>query len=545
MNGIITNQFNIGHICTKQQCDEGKANIIAMRWISSKNTADYSYQDLERNSNKVANGLSTLGVRKGDPIFIFSPRLPEIYFAFLGILKIQAIAGILFSNFGEEALVDRLQDSRATILFTTQSFLRKITSIWPQLPDLKKVILLDVDSDQSDRVLSYSQWVAPAAEYYETALTTSDTPSILHYTSGSTGKPKGVQHVHGSILSQKATFEQIFKIQAEDHYWCTADPGWVTGVSYGIIAPFSAGITMVVFAGAYDAGIWLKLLENEKINVWYTAPTALRMLMQNSDIAFESYNLEHLRSIFSVGEPLNPAVIDWSRRTLKKDIHDTWFQTETGAIMISNRPGMLIKPGSMGKPFEGIEAIILDEENKPVKDMTQGRLCLKKGWPSMFIAYLNRPTAYQSKFKQGFYDTGDVAYKDPDGYFWFVGRNDDVINTGGHLVGPFEVESALLEVSEIAECGVIGVPDDLLYEKVIAYLVLKPAWQWSRDLELKIRVYVSNRVSTIATPQEFVIVDSIPKNKSGKIMRRVLKSWHTHADVGDISTMEEMNGNGH
>lgn len=545
MLGMPGDQYNIGYICTRQQCDVGRANKIAMRWVSPKHTVNYSYLDLEKNSNRVANALSNLGIKKGDPVFLFAPRLPEVYFIFLGILKIQAVAGILFSNFGEEALIDRLQDSRALVLFTTRNLFRKISSIWPKLPYLRKVILLDEDDDQSDTILSFLQFVSSVSDQYETEITPANTPSVLHYTSGSTGKPKGVQHVHGSILSQKMTFEHIFKIQDGDRYWCTADPGWVTGVSYGIIAPLSVGITQVVYAGGYDAHKWFDLLQNERINVWYTAPTALRMLMQNGDVAFESYDLSHLRSIFSIGEPLNPAVIEWAKQVLKKDIYDTWFQTETGAIMISNRPGVPIKPGSMGKPFFDIEAEILDEEGKPVPILTEGRLCLKEGWPSMFVGYLKSRTAYDSKFKNGYYDTGDIAYKDQEGYFWFVGRNDDVINTGGHLVGPFEVESALLEVSEIAESGVIGVPDELLYEKVVAYIALKSGFQWGRDLELKIRVHIANRVSTIATPQEFIIVDSIPKNKSGKIMRRVLKSWYTQTDAGDISTMEEINDGDH
>jgi acetyl-CoA synthetase len=539
MNCILNNQYNIGHICTKQQCEAGKGDKTAIRWIFPNHTIDYSYLDLEKNSNKVANVLSDLGIKKGDRAFIFTPRSPEMYFIFLGILKIQAVAGIFFSNFGEDALLDRLQDSQASILFTKKNYLRKIYSIWPRLPSLKKIIVVDADVDESERVISYSHLISHASDTYDTPVTKPDTPSILHYTSGSTGKPKGVQHVHGSILLQNATFKQIFDIRDDDIYWCTADPGWVTGVSYGIIGPFSFGTTQIVYGGAYDAAIWFDILQNEKINIWYTAPTALRMLMQNSQIQYQPYNLSQLRSIFSVGEPLNPAVIDWGRRVIHKDIYDTWFQTETGAIMISNRLNLPIKPGSMGKPFEGIEIMILDDEGLPVPELMHGHLCIKKGWPSMFITYLNHHNAYNARFKHDYYDSGDMAYKDHEGYFWFVGRSDDVINTAGHLVGPFEIESALLEIGEIAESGVIGIPDGLLYEKVVAYLALKPDCKWSRELELKIRIHISNRISSIATPQEFIIVNSIPKNKSGKIMRRVLKGWYTDQDLGDISTLEE------
>ena len=275
------------------------------------------------------------------------------------------------------------------------------------------------------------------------------------------------------------------------------------------------------------------------MNVWYSAPTALRMLMQEDADMYQKFDLSYLRDIFSVGEPLNPAVIDWSRQVLHKEIYDTWFQTETGTIMISNYPGLPIRSGSMGKPYKQIEAVIPDEMGSVVPDMEQGRLCLKAGWPSMFVTYLNRPDQYRKKFNNGYYDTGDVAYRDHNGYFWFVGRGDDVINTSGHLVGPFEIESALLELDEVAEVGVIGAPDELVYEKVVAFIRLKPNQHWSRELELKLRLQVSNRVSSNATPQEFRVVDKIPKNKSGKIMRRVLKSWYTGQATGDISTLEE------
>jgi acetyl-CoA synthetase len=263
------------------------------------------------------------------------------------------------------------------------------------------------------------------------------------------------------------------------------------------------------------------------------------MLMQEDEALFHRRDISSVRHIFSVGEPLNPAVIDWSRRVLKHDIYDTWFQTETGSIMISNRPGLPVRPGSMGKPFAPIEAAILDKVCAPVPDLQQGRLCLKTGWPSMFITYLNREAQYAEKFQQGYYDSGDLAYRDEDGYFWFVGRGDDVINTAGHLISPFEVESALLELEEVAEAGVIGAPDELFWEKVVAYVRLKSGVEWSRDLEMKLRLHVSNRVSTVATPQEIRVIDSIPKNKSGKIMRRVIKAWYTGSEVGDLSTLED------
>jgi acetyl-CoA synthetase len=299
------------------------------------------------------------------------------------------------------------------------------------------------------------------------------------------------------------------------------------------------GTTQVHFGGGYSAENWLKILEEEEIDIWYTAPTALRMLLREDQEQFRKARLPKLRHIYSVGEPLNPEVIHWARRTLGKDIYDTWFQTETGAIMIANRPGLTIKPGSMGKPLDGIEPAILSDDGKPAENFAQGNLCLKSEWPSMFVTYINKHEAYLSKFKSGYYYTGDTAYRDDEGYYWFLGRSDDVINTAGHLISPFEIESALLEIEEVAESGVIGAPDELLFEKVVAYVALHTQYAYSRELELKIRLHVANKLSTIATPQDIVFVDSIPKNKSGKIMRRVLKARYTGTDAGDTSTLEE------
>lgn len=335
-----------------------------------------------------------------------------------------------------------------------------------------------------------------------------------------------------------ATGQTVLGLKQDDVFWCTADQGWVTGTSYGIIAPWSNGITQLHYGGGYSARTWLSLLEREKITVWYSSPTALRMLMLEEEELFTSFDLSSLRAIYSVGEPLNPEVIAWSRRVLGHDIYDTWFQTETGAIMIANRPGLEIRPGSMGKPLPDIEPAILADDGTPLPDGQQGNLCLRAGWASMFTTYLNNDAAYRSKFRNGWYYTGDTARRDKDGYYWFMGRNDDVINTAGHLVSPFELESALIEVEEVAEAGVIGAPDELLFEKVVAFVSLQGKYPPSKELEIKIRLHVSNRVSSIATPQEIHFCTGIPKNRSGKIMRRVLKARYLGTDEGDTSTME-------
>ena len=530
---------NIGCICTALQCRNGLSSKTALRWIDVHGKhSDYTFGDLERRSNRFANVLTMLGINRGDTFFTFLPKMPEQFFAFLGALKAQAICGTLFSNFGEDALLDRLGDSRAVGVITRKSLLKKIVRIRAQLPNLRLIILVDGDDDLKSGIISYARIMAEAGDTFEVQPTCLDTPSVLHYTSGSTGKPKGVLHCHGSLASQMATTKQVLGLRSNDIYWCTADQGWVTGTSYGIIGPWSLGITQVHYGGGYDAQAWMNLLAQERITVWYSAPTALRMLMREDENIFTSANISPLRAIYSVGEPLNPEVIVWSRRLLKLDIHDTWFQTETGAIMIANSPDLSIRPGSMGKPVAGIEPAILEDNGTKKPDGEQGNLCIKAGWPSMFVSYMNNEPAYNSKFRNGYYYTGDTARRDKDGYFWFMGRSDDVINTAGHLISPFEVESALLEVEEVAESGVIGAPDDLLFEKVVAFVHLHERFHPTKDLEIKIRLRLSNRASSIATPQEIIFCDSIPKNKSGKIMRRVLKARYLGIDAGDLSSLE-------
>ena len=535
-----TYNMNIGWSCTGKQCEAGLGDKVAMRWIApNSEPLNYTFNDLDRLSNRFANVLEGLGIGAGEVLFTFLPKSTEQFSAFLGSLKARCITGTLFSNFGEDALLDRLGDSQARLVITKKGLYRKIERIRNQLPALKAVILTDVPEHISADILSWEQLMADASDDFSTPITPPDTPSVLHYTSGSTGKPKGVLHQHRSILHQTRTTKEVLGLQPEDIFWCTADQGWVTGTSYGIIGPWSLGVTQVHFAGGYSARQWFELLQNQGITVWYTAPTALRMLMREEAGLFGQFDLGRLRNIFSVGEPLNPEVIAWGKKILGKDIYDTWFQTETGAIMIANRPSLPIRPGSMGTPLSGIESAILADDGTLLANGEHGNLCIKTGWDSMFSTYLNNKAAYDSKFKQGWYHTGDMAWRDQDGYYWFVGRSDDVINTSGHLVSPFEVESALLELPEIAESGVIGAPDDLLFEKVVAFVHFHPGIEFTPELELKIRLHIANRLSSVAIPQDVVPVEMVPKNKSGKIMRRVLKARYLGQDAGDISTLEE------
>ncbi len=533
-------QFNIGHICTTAQCEAGRGDKVALRWISAAlERTDFTFSDLDRQSNRFANVLGGLGFQPEEIFFTFLPKATEQFFAFLGALKARVVCGTLFANFGEEALLDRLGDSRARGILTKKHFLKKLLRIRDRLPNLEYIILVDSDEHLGNGVLSYQRLMDEASDFFQVAHTGPETPSVLHYTSGSTGKPKGVLHHHRAVLSQSYTAAHVLDLKDDDLFWCTADQGWVTGTSYGIIGPWSLGVTQIHYAGNYDAAAWFALLEREGITIWYSAPTALRMLMRESDELYGGFDLSRLRHIYSVGEPLNPEVIHWSRRLLNHDIYDTWFQTETGAIMICNRPGVELRPGSMGTPIPGIQPAILGDDGGAIPDGEQGNLCVKVGWPSMFATYLNNESAYESKFRDGWYYTGDTARRDSDGHYWFMGRSDDVINTAGHLISPFEVESALLEIPEIAESGVIGAPDELLYEKVVAFISLHQGVEYTTALELKIRLHISNKVSSIATPQEIRVLERIPKNKSGKIMRRVLKATYLGADIGDISTLEE------
>lgn len=539
-NVIVNDQYNIGHICTRQQCESGFSDKVAFRWISAhRERTDYTFNDLDSESSRFANVLQSLGFAAGDILFTFLPKTPEQFFTFLGALKLQVVCGTLFSNFGDEAIIDRLGDAKAKGIITKKSLLKKIVRVRDQLPALKFIIVTDIEEHQSADILSYPNLMRSASDNFIAPLTRPDTPSVVHYTSGSTGKPKGVLHAHRSILHQSRTASEVLNLTATDIYWCTADQGWVTGTSYGIIGPWSLGVTQIHYGGGYDARLWFELLQNEAVTIWYSAPTALRMLMRENAELYRGFDIGALKHIFSVGEPLNPEVITWARATLGKDIYDTWFQTETGGIMITNRPGVEIRPGSMGLPLDGIEPAIIADDGEILGNKEHGNLCIKSGWPSMFVTYLNNDAVYSQKFRNGYYYTGDTAVRDEEGYYWFKGRSDDVINTAGHLISPFEVESALLEIEEVAESGVIGAPDDLLYEKVVAFVHLHKQYAWSKELEVKLRLHVSNKASSIATPQEIIIVDSVPKNKSGKIMRRVLKARYLGQDAGDISTLED------
>ncbi len=535
--------LNIGAICSDRICAQGLGQKPALLWEGSDGQQrTFTFNEVRVLSNVFATELERLGIVPGDRVCLFMDRIPELYIGMLGILKRGAIAQPLFSAFMPDSLHVRLADAETRAILTTKRHVRKVRKILPELPKLEFIIVLDADGFQlAEREVAFSMDRAPRVETYEPYPATPETPSLLHYTSGTTGKPKGAQHVHGSIFSQYITTKWVLDLKPDDIYWCNADPGWVTGTSYGIIGPWATGTTQAVLDAGFGSGRWYDFIQRKKITVWYSAPTAIRMLMKEGFALVRQYKLSSLRHLCSVGEPLNAEAVIWSREAFDKPFHDTFWQTETGAIMIANVPGLEIRPGSMGKPFPGIEATVLDLHTKqPVtKTGVVGLIAFKPGWPSMFRTYWRNETTYQGKFVNGWYTSGDRASIDADGYFWFVGRDDDVINTAGHLVGPFEIESALLEHPAVAESAAIGKPDPLNMEVVKAFVALKPGFEPSDELDLEIINFIRKKLSPLAMPQEIEFVKSLPKTRSGKIMRRVLRAKEWGEPIGDTSTLED------
>ncbi|UCG29468.1 MAG: acetate--CoA ligase [candidate division WOR-3 bacterium] len=534
--------FNIGYYCSDRIVEKGFGDRVGLIWQGFKgDVKKFTYNDIRIYSNVFAEFLGDIGIERGDRVCIFMDRIPELYMSFIGILKMGGITQPLFSAFGEEALFTRLEDAKTKAIITTRKHAGKIRRIRERLPDLQKVIVVDgVEQNLKPGEIAFNMEGSTPVEHFEIEKVGPEEASVLHYTSGTTGKPKGALHVHSSIIAQYLTAKWVLDITPEDIYWCTADPGWVTGTSYGIIGPWACGITQTVLDSGFNTEKWYQFIEQHKINVWYTAPTAIRLLMKDGTSVVQKYDVGSLRHLISVGEPLNAEGVIWSEQAFNKPFHDSYWQTETGAIVITNYPGMKVKPGSMGKPFPGITATVVDQKTfEPIATTgTVGLIALKPGWPSMFRAYWENKEMYDSKFKNGWYICGDRASIDSDGYFWFVGRDDDVINTGGHLVGPFEIESALLEHEAVAESAAVGKPDQVNMEVVKAFVALKPGYEANADLELSIMNFIRKKLSPLAMPQEIEFVDSLPKTRSGKIMRRLLRAKEWGQEIGDISTLE-------
>lgn len=541
--------FNIGALAADRHADGPLRERTAIRWLGRDGSVlDFTFAQIRSESNRFANVLRGLGVGKGDRVFALAGRIPALYFAALGTLKNGSVFCPLFSAFGPEPVRQRLTRGNARVLVTTERLYRKtVAALRGSLPDLQMVLLADAAADLDPGTRALGPLMAAAGSEFTVPHTDEEDMALLHFTSGTTGAPKGAVHVHKAALMHYVTGKYVLDLRPGDRFWCTADPGWVTGTSYGIIAPLLCGVTNLVYEGDFDAEAWYGVLEREKVDVWYTAPTAIRMLMRIPGEPRRRYHLRHLRLIASVGEPLNPAAIFWGREALGLTIHDNWWQTETGGILIANAPEMEVKPGSMGKTLPGVEAAVVRRREGGVDVIEQadeeGELAVRPGWPSMFRGYLHEPERYAKCFaKDGagreWYLTGDLARRDAEGYFTFVGRADDIIKTAGHMVGPFEVESALMEHPAVGEAGVIGKPDPTIGEIVKAFVVLKPGVVGGEELRLELMGFCRKRLGVAIAPKEIEFREQIPRTRSGKIMRRLLKARELGLPEGDLSTLE-------
>lgn len=534
-----TGRVNMAHEAIDRHADSYRKNKVALYYKDQNRDESYTFYEMKRMTNRAANLLkanSTLA--KGDRLFIFMPRSPELYFMMFGALKMGLIVGPLFEAFMEGAIYDRLDDSRAKSIITTPELLERIP--YDRLPELETIFLVGEDVKEQDGHIDVLKHLSASSDKFDIEWLDKEDGLVLHYTSGSTGKPKGVLHAQYAMVQQYQTGKWVLDFNETDIYWCTADPGWVTGTAYGVFSPWLNGVTTVILGGRFSPDGWYKAIEDFGVTVWYSAPTAFRMLMGAGDALVKEYDLSTLRHVLSVGEPLNPEVVRWGAQVFDKRIHDTWWMTETGAQTICNYPSMDIKPGSMGKPVPGINVAIVDDQGNVLPPNQMGNLAIEKGWPAMMRQIWNNPAKYDSYFlKDKWYVSGDSAYMDEEGYFWFQGRVDDVIMTSGERVGPFEVESKLLEHPAVAEAGVIGKPDPVRGEIIKAFVALNDGYEPSEELVQDIQQFVKKGLAAHSAPREIEFKDKLPKTRSGKIMRRVLKAWELDLPTGDLSSMED------
>jgi acetyl-CoA synthetase len=538
--------LNIAHEAVDRHASSERATHVAIRAIALDGTRrDLTYAEIARQTSRFANVLGGLGIAAGDRVCVMADRIPELVIAALGTLKARGVFMPLFAAFGPEPIQARVGIGRPRVLVTTQSlYRRKVAAIRAGLDSVEHVLLVrDEEGPLPEATTDFHEALAAADDQFTIPATAAEDAALLHFTSGTTGTPKGAIHVHEAVVAHHATGILALDLHPDDIFWCTADPGWVTGTSYGIIAPLTCGVTSILDAGEFDAERWYGILEEQGVTVWYTAPTAIRMMMRlGADLA-RQFDTSRLRFLASVGEPLNPEAVEWGRDAFGHMFHDNWWQTETGGIMIANVAALPIRPGSMGKPLPGIDAAIVErgadgrigEVTDPAK---QGEIAIRPGWPSMFRGYWNDPGRYAACFADGWYLTGDLARRDTQGYFWFVGRKDDVIKTSGHLVGPFEVESVLLEHAAVAEAGVIGKPDESAHEIVKAFVSLKPGFAAGAALEKDLLGFARKRLGAAIAPKEIAFVASLPRTRSGKIMRRLLKARELGLPEGDLSMLE-------
>ncbi len=549
LDGLPGGGLNIAYEAVDRHVAHGDGEVVALRCIAPDETVtEHTYGQLCELTNRFANLLDQLGVGTGETVATLLGRGLETFVVALGSLKHTSVFCPLFAAFGPEPVRDRLRLGRARVLVTSaELYQRRVAGIRDELPDLTHVLV--IDADDVPGTSSLAALLERCDPTYAIPVTQEETTALLHFTSGTTGRPKGAVHVHEAVVAHHATAAYALGLGRGDVFWCTADPGWVTGTSYGIIAPLTHGATVVCDAGEFDARRWYRILERHRVSVWYTAPTALRMLMRVGSKLTEEFDLSALRHIASVGEALNAEAVIWAQQAFSRPVLDNWWQTETGAIMISNHCDMYVKPGSMGRPVPGVEvgllvrgddgrALVVDGAVREVTDPDiTGELALRPGWPSMFRGYRGEPERYRSCFAGGWYLSGDLAKRDEEGYYWFVGRADDVIKSAGHLIGPFEVESALMEHPAVAEAGVIGKPDPVAGEVVKAFVTLRAGFEPSEDLRLELVAFGRRRLGAVA-PRELDFDQNLPHTRSGKVMRRLLKARELGLAEGDLSTLE-------
>jgi acetyl-CoA synthetase len=547
LDGLPRRQgLNIAHEAVDRHATGIRGSHLAIRWLGKNGAVDdYSYRRLYELTNRFANVLRQLGVNTGDRVFVLAGRIPELYIAALGTFKNRSVFCPLFYAFGPEPIRSRLTIGGAKVLVTTNTlYQRKVAAIRAAVPSLEHIVLIGEDRQPTaiSGTHDLSVLMQQASPEFPIEPTDPEDIALLHFTSGTTGTPKGAIHVHQAVVAHHMTGKYALDFHQDDVFWCTADPGWVTGTSYGIIAPLTNGITSIVDEAEFDAQRWYGILQDQQVSIWYTAPTAIRMMMKGGKELVRKYDLRRLRFLASVGEPLNPEAVAWGREAFGHPFHDNWWQTETGGIMIANYAAMDIRPGSMGRPLPGIDAAIIRRTDSGVEIVedpnAQGELALRPGWPSMFRGYWNEPERYKKCFAGGWYLTGDLAKRDGDGYFWFVGRADDVIKTSGHLIGPFEVESVLIEHKAVAEVGVIGKPDPVAMEVVKAFVSLKDGYEPSEELRRELLGFARARLGAVVAPKEVTFLPTLPKTRSGKIMRRLLKARELGLPEGDTSTLE-------
>jgi acetyl-CoA synthetase len=563
---FVGGQLNVSVNCLDRHIDNYHKNKAAIIWQGEDDTVQtYTYYQLYLAVNRVASGLKELGIMKGDRITIYLPMIPELPITMLACARIGAIHTVVFSGFSVKALSDRVNDSMSRLIITADYGIRRGNKIHLKkvvdgaisiMPTVENIIVLNRGTDElslSQKEIAWQQLIENSKRFCEPEILESTDPFYILYTSGTTGKPKGVLHGTGGYLTHLyATSKWVFNFNEKDIFFCTADMGWVTGHSYIAYAPLLHGVTQVIYEGAPDypkPDKYWTIVEKHGATILYTTPTALRMYMKYGSAIPNSFDLSTLRLLGTVGEPINPEVWMWYFKTIGKEhcpIVDTWWQTETGGIMISQCLGIdsiPMKPGSATFPVPGIDIAIVDETGRPVNSNTKGYLVIKKPWPGMLMTLWNDDEKYQNVYWSrfpGFYYSGDFALSDTDNYIWLLGRSDDVLKVAGHRLSTMELESAFVSFNAVAEAAVTSKPDEKKGDSIVAFLVLKTGHQGSEHLRQDLIKHIRNTIGSIATPDEIHFVTRLPKTRSGKIMRRLLKSISANSDtIGDISTLED------